>query len=286
MTPLCIYHGFCMDGFTAAWTVLKAFAAADFYPGVYGEDPPDVIGRDVIMVDFSYKRAVLDALAQRANSILILDHHKTAAEDLRGFQVPPAATVWKHTAHNEIAAWFDMSRSGAQLAWDYLHGTSRPLLVDYVGDRDLWKFELPLSREVNAFVSAHEFTFENWDHLDRQLRDHMDVQRVADMGGAIDRKHRKDINDLLKVTKREMMIGGHIVPAANLPGTMASDAGNIMAQGEKFSATYYDGSGGRKFSLRSTDEGLDVSVIAQRYGGGGHRNAAGFEMPIGWEGDP
>ena len=37
--------------------------------------------------------------------------------------------------------------------------------------------------------------------------------------------------------------------------------------------------------LRSTDDGLDVSEIAKQYGGGGHRNAAGFRMDSGWEGE-
>lgn len=51
-----------------------------------------------------------------------------------------------------------------------------------------------------------------------------------------------------------------------------------MAQGELFAACYWDTPTGRVFSLRSTDEGMDVSVIASQYGGGGHRNAAGFRV--------
>ena len=58
-TPLCIYHHNCADGFTAAWVVKKAFGNVDFHPGKYNEPPPDVTGRDVIIVDFSYKYDVL-----------------------------------------------------------------------------------------------------------------------------------------------------------------------------------------------------------------------------------
>jgi uncharacterized protein len=82
-----------------------------------------------------------------------------------------------------------------------------------------------------------------------------------------------------------MQIGGHRVPVANLPAYLASDAGHLLAEGNPFAAIYFDSAEGRKFSLRSTDAGLDVAQIAQSYGGGGHRNAAGFKMPIGWEGD-
>jgi len=78
---ICIYHGNCADGFTAAWAVWRALGdAVEFVPGIYGAAPPDVAGADVIMVDFSYKRPVLDALADRARSVLALDHHKTAEE--------------------------------------------------------------------------------------------------------------------------------------------------------------------------------------------------------------
>lgn len=297
MKPLCIYHGNCADGFTSAWLVHNKFGDQfDFHPGIYGEPPPDVAGRDVVMVDFSYKRPVLHEMAGLASTIVILDHHKTAAEDLAGL-LPPLDGFWdrdamlnwqrENNSPNALHALFDMGRSGAQITWDYFYPRiERPNLVDYVGDRDLWQFKLPLSREVNAFVFAHEYTFKNWDYLHAATRDHMDIQRVADMGGAIEKKHHKDIAELVKVTKRRMIIGGHGVPVANLPYTLTSDAGNLMAKGEPFAACYWDTPNGRVFSLRSTDDGMDVSAVAKSYGGGGHRNASGFQMPIGWEGDP
>ena len=296
MKTLCIYHGKCADGFTAAWAVQRAIGDCDFHPGVYGQEAPDVTGRDVIMVDFSYKRPVLDAMATKARTILILDHHKTAAADLASFPPPlpgqynpDAMSDWQMECNspNAVHALFDMARSGAQITWDYFHPASdRPLLVDYVGDRDLWLFKMPFSREVSAFIFAHEYTFANWDHLDRSLRNHMDVQRVADMGGAIEKKHHKDVAELVGVMRRTMRIGGMDMPVANIPYTLTSDAGHLMAKHDQgVAACYWDTPTGRVFSLRSTDDGPDVSVIAAQYGGGGHKNAAGFQRPIGWEGD-
>lgn len=293
--PLCIYHGNCADGFTAAWVVRKALGQeVEFIAGTYQNAPPPVDGRDVLMVDFSYKRPMLDEMAKVAHSILILDHHKTAQADLIGLIAAPSQfDIWRSAAWGErlsesvrSAAVFDMDRSGAQVTWDFFNpGKPRPMLVDYTGDRDLWRFNLPLSREVNAFVFSYEYRFDYWDHLDRQLRSHMDVQRVAEMGGAIERKHHKDVAELIGLLKRRMTIGGISVPVANLPYTLTSDAGHLMAQGEPFAACYWDTPDGRVFSLRSTDTGADVSEIAKLYGGGGHRNASGFRMPIGWEGD-
>jgi uncharacterized protein len=87
------------------------------------------------------------------------------------------------------------------------------------------------------------------------------------------------------VSKRRMNIGGHNVPVANLPYTLSSDAGHLMGKGEPFAACYMDDPTGRTFSLRSAPDGIDVSEIAKNYGGGGHKHAAGFKVPIGWEGD-
>jgi uncharacterized protein len=281
---LCIYHGNCADGFGAAWAVRHALGsdAVEFHPGVYGQSPPEVAGRDVVLVDFSYKRPVLEAMAAAARSLLILDHHKSAAEDLAGIGIAPEnwATWCDLIDENDrpalrCAAWFDMERSGAGLAWDFFHpGQPRLALINRIEDRDLWRFTFADTRAVQACVFSYPYDFETWDRL--FLTPLPDLQRE---GEAIERKHFKDIKELLRVTQRTMLIGGYAVPAASLPYTLASDAGNVMAQGERFAACYYDTPEARVFSLRSAPDGLDVSAIATSYGGGGHQHAAGFQVP-------
>ncbi len=311
--PICIYHGGCADGFTAAWAVWLHFGdSIDYHPGVYGVDPPDVAGRDVILVDFSYKRDVLGRMLQsgdvnQANTILILDHHKTAQADLYGIARPGEGAfdnrdesynpaLWRggfeQWADWPVRAVFDMERSGAGIAWDYFHaGKRRPDLIDYVEDRDLWRFKLAGSREVNAFIFAHGYSFENWSALSAELQ--RDLGGVRKAGAAIERKHHKDIAELVAELRREMIIGGHWVPVANLPKTLTSDAGHLMCapyaspnlHGEivtpAFAACYWDAPHGRVFSLRSLEGGADVSEIARSYGGGGHKNAAGFQLAHG-----
>ena len=138
--PICIYHGNCADGFTAAWVVYNFFAGeVDLYAGAYQKDPPDVAGRDVIMVDFSYKRPVIEAMSTKANSILILDHHKSAEQDLADIDLPNVGVV------------FDMERSGARIAHDYCFPNDEPpTLLLHIEDRDLWRFKLPGTREIQA----------------------------------------------------------------------------------------------------------------------------------------
>lgn len=258
---LCIYHGNCADGFGAAWVVRKALGDIEFHPGKYQELPPDVTGMDVVMVDFSYKRPVLLEMAAKANSILILDHHKTAVEDLIDL---PANVIAK----------FDMERSGAMLTWDHFfpYQAPPPLLL-HIEDRDLWRFALQNTRQVQANVFSYPYDFHVWDTLMAT-----ETATLAIEGEAIERKHFKDIHELLSVTTREMVIGGYRVPVANLPYTMSSDAGHELAKGKPFAACYWDTPQGRVFSLRSSDDGADVSEIAKNYGGGGHRNASGFTV--------
>jgi hypothetical protein len=295
---ICIYHGNCADGFGAAWAVWRRFGdAVRYVPAFYGQEPPDVACKNVVLVDFSYKLSVLRSMlasgdVDQAETILILDHHKTAAEDLRDIRPPDEGydpetwrRGWESWGTWPVRCQFDMNRSGAVMAWEFFHpGEPVPALLQYVQDRDLWRFNLPRSREVAAWVFSHPYAFPVWDELSALING--SFESVVREGAAIERKHHKDIAEMLLITRREMMIGGHRVPVANLPYTMASDAAGILATGAPFGACYFDRADGkRQFSLRSRDSGLDVSEIAKVYGGGGHRNAAGFEVPIGWDGD-
>jgi oligoribonuclease NrnB/cAMP/cGMP phosphodiesterase (DHH superfamily) len=261
MSKICIYHGNCADGFTAAWVVRKALGDIEFHPGVYQEPPPDVSGKEVILVDFSYKRPVLEQIRDAAKSVTILDHHKTAQADLEGL--------------DGVEQVFDMDRSGARITWDYFFpNCPPPQVLLHVEDRDLWKFNLPDTREIQANIFSYPYAFDVWDRL-------MDTPpaELAIEGRAIERKHFKDIAELLAVVTRQMIIGGYKVPVANLPYIHVSDAAHKLAETAPFAACYWDTPEGRVFGLRSREDGADVSEIAKQYGGGGHKHAAGFKVP-------
>lgn len=298
---ICIYHGNCADGFTAAWVVAQAIPGAELYAATHGDPPPDVTDRDVVIVDFSYRRQVMRDILSTCRSLVLLDHHKTAAIELGPDDF--ALTLMDECSLRPDlirGRWstlptivIDQSMSGAHLAWrHFFRDRPAPALVRYVEDRDLWKFALPDSREVSAFIFAHEYTLEEWDRLHEKTRDLFVPMRSQDAldvvygGAAILKKHDKDIRELLRANTFEATVAGYVVPVANLPYTMASDAAGSMAEGRTFAACYYDSAGHRVFSLRSRPGPLcvDVSDIARLFGGGGHANAAGFRLPIdGWQ---
>jgi len=326
MKPLlCIYHGNCADGFGSA-CVVRRFCAeheieVEFYAGVYQRDPPDVSDRHVLFVDFSYKREVLmKMLAQDPISILVLDHHKTAMEDLIGFKEPlpleQLIDAWKREAHYDIRVLFDMERSGAGLSWDFFFPNhKRPMLINAIEDRDLWRLKLPYTREIQAALFSYPYDFELWEEIIERTSMPLGLNNFIDEGIAIERKHFKDIDELLQIVTRPMKFfvpaGASsesltgvdmVVPVANLPYTMVSDAGHALCERDfkgrprprdtansdinplkyfhPFAVCYYDGSDGRNFSLRSREYGADVGAIAKFYGGGGHAHAAGFRVPF------
>lgn len=265
MKPLVIYHGNCQDGFTAAWAIWKTHPDWEFYPAKHRDAPPDVTGRDVYMVDFSYKRPVIEKILEDACKLTILDHHKTAEADLRslGAMEIPGFTIT-----------FNMEKSGARLAWEYFHPNELiPHIIQYVEDLDLWRFKYPETKAYSAYLFSVPYDFDRWDLINI----HPNIEEIVDMGQAILDKQEKDILEL-SANKFRTDIYGHNVWTVNVPYTLASDMGHLLCKGEPFASTfYYDGTG-FIYSLRSDDNGLDVSEIAKKFGGGGHKHAAGFKM--------
>lgn len=262
---LCIYHRNCTDGLMAAAIVHRAFAGkVAFHAAQYGEDAPDVTGKEVCIADFSYKRPVLLELLNQANRVVILDHHKTAQEDLYNLEHPKAEIV------------FDMNRSGAGITWDYFFpNMPRPKIVDHVEDRDLWRFALEGSKEIHKVLSILPNDVETWvKALD------WDCNETIQKGRAFDEFFSAKVLEL-KDLQFKALIGGFIVPVCNAPHYYASELAGILAEGNPFAAVFSTNGHDEFWSLRSRGDGEDVSKIAQQYGGGGHKNAAGFRCKRG-----
>lgn len=257
---LIIYHGQCSDGHAAAWVARKVFPKAEFIPVSYGESPPDVEGQDVYIFDFSYKRSVAIEMHGKAKSFRIIDHHRTAAKELGDLPF----------------CKFDMSKSGATLAWETFKdriGGEMPWLVSYTEDRDLAKYSLPFSLEINAAVASYPFDFEVWDELEKKYPDVVNSSLVND-GRSILRFQDRLIDSVIeKATPVEL--DGYRVMAANT-SVVHGEVAMKLAMDNPFGVSWYKREGKFIHSLRSRSE-VDVSEIAHSHGGGGHYNAAGFE---------
>jgi oligoribonuclease NrnB/cAMP/cGMP phosphodiesterase (DHH superfamily) len=277
---ICIYHHPCSDGFTAAWAVWKRWPDIEFVPGAYkAGELPDVAGKHVLIVDFSYKGDVMRQLAETAASITVLDHHESAERELKPL-----------LEEGVIDGEFDMTRSGAMMAWQHVWPEGLPdlcedrvpWLVRYVQDRDLWQWEIDHSREISAYIQTKSLTFSEWDKLADELEDCDCFDLAKSIGEVLVAREESEVKGAIKATKRRAQIAGYDVPVANLPYQMASLGGNFMCKGEPFSASYFLSADGTiSFSLRSDKddpEAVNVSLIAGMFGGGGHKNASGFRM--------
>jgi oligoribonuclease NrnB/cAMP/cGMP phosphodiesterase (DHH superfamily) len=305
MKPLVIYHANCWDGFCAAWIARKALGDIEAFPGFYGASPPDVTGRDVFLLDFSYKRTVMRQLLGSAHFVTVLDHHKTAEAELGGIidefiQRPDliATDLVANPKGCELPrVHFDMSKSGGRLAWEHFaylggwQGMKAPWLVDYTEDRDLWRHALPDTHEINAALRSYPLDFDLWDEFSNAVGQREMFKRE---GAAIRRAEKAIVDTHVKNARLEsfsLVVGGPSaademrVPIVNATVLFSEIAGEL-AKGHPFAACYFDRQDGkRQWSLRSTDEGVDVSAIAKAHGGGGHAHAAGFEQDIHCSGD-
>lgn len=255
-----LYHAQCSDGFGAAWAAWLKFGDRAIYtPVQHGAPPPEVpTGHAVFLLDFSYSRETTVALRERVRELHVLDHHHTAAKELEGLDY----------------AVFDNEKSGAVLAWERFHpGEAVPDLLRYVMDKDLWRFELPRSREVAAGLSAHPFDFEVWSEL-----------KIADLAeeGATVLRYQKVVIDVICRQARDIELAGYRVPVVNATMLGSEVGAELLARhpDAPFVVIYFDRADGkRQWSLRSR-ENFDVSAVARRFQNGGHRQAAGFETVI------
>lgn len=265
--PIVIYHANCLDGFGAAFAAWLHFTErnidADYYAAKHGNEPPVCNGQDVYIVDFSYKRPVLKEICAVARSVTILDHHISAQDDLEGLE----------NEHGNLDVVFDMDKSGAVLSWEYFHQEPAPRLLLHIQDRDLWRFNLEGTDAINIALMSYPFSFEYW----QELMNSADKVDALLLEGQTINRFRRQLIDQYKNRAVIGSIAGFKVPVVNAPHAIISELVGELSEDYPFAAGYQDHGNKRSWSLRSRkDGGEDVARIAELFGGGGHRNAAGF----------
>lgn len=278
-------HKGCPDGQTAMWALWKAFGdqETEYIPAAHGD--PLVFKRsvevaDVIFVDFSWAKEAILALGQAARSVAVLDHHESAAMDLAGLfewgaETPPL--TYSRNRGN-ISVTMDMDRSGAAIAWDWMHVTrQRPRLVEYVQDRDLWRFNLPYSREISQWLRSFPYEMMAWDHAATILEDDGGFAGACVTGGQLLKFQNQQVH-IMAEHANWRWIAGYPVPVANASAFFSEVAEKLLERypTAKMTAYHWDRRDNvRQWGLRSRP-GFDVSVVAKAYGGGGHAQAAGW----------
>ncbi len=279
-TPLIFFHKNCPDGTTAAWAAIHSGVGAELHPLQHGDKTPiPKKKRPVYFLDYCPKtlkelEAIEDAI--RPYKLIVIDHHNTAQK-----------VLVDRTPHLTV---FNEDHSGARLAWDYFNTSqSRPAIIDYVEDRDLWAWKMPQSREVNAWISTFPLNKpEMWYKLAERIE--KDLQGVVKEGAVI-----------LRYQQTECALAMENALSYNIPTptgfmkvrgvnigvrSIVSDVAGELAKDAPFGMCWWvDGRGLCTLSLRVRDEGPHVGKISQWFkeeydtciSGGGHPKAAGSE---------
>lgn len=255
-----LYHSNCYDGFGAAYAAWKHFGnEAKYIPVSYGEPLPEMDeGSEIYIVDFSYPKNILLSLAF-VSKVVVLDHHKTAEENLRDLGVS-----------ENLYVVFDMHKSGAVLTWEFFHPNKEsPKLLLHIQDRDLWKFQIEGSREIHSALVSLPFDFQLWDGLS--------VEKLIEEGKTCQRFEASVVDKIVK-SSWVGEIDSHKVPMVNTAAHW-SEVGHALLEKYpecKFAACFTVFKEQVMWSLRSRVD-FDVSAVAKKFGGGGHEQAAGFK---------
>ncbi len=272
MKTMVLYHNECYDGFGAAWVAKEALttrgvASPEMIAVTHQVPPPDVTGARVYMVDFCYPRKVMEAMSDTAHQITVIDHHETALNDMVLFK------------RDNVELVFNMACSGAGLTWDYFwshgkHTAPRPWLINYIEDRDLWKFALPDSKAISAYIMSQPYSYEGFDEMvgkgsNGGLRDIVVIGEA--LLGKVDQyvdAMRRNVTYVDVLDRRVPIINAPYINISDLLHAMLDESGMSIGWSQRKD-------GGYGYSVRSTDD-INAGAFCKRFGGGGHAKAAGF----------
>ena len=263
-----VYHDNCMDGFGAAWSAWKKYGDnASYIPAKYSDTPiSDISGKELYIVDFSYPKDVLIEMEKKTKRLVVLDHHITAHEAI--------ISVKEHV--------YGEDKSGAYLAWEFFHpNTKVPRLIEYISDSDTWTNKMPQWEEVNSYIyreNKEKFSFDSFENSYKELETEEGYKKAIEIGSVLRESHMARVEKY--ADKAELVsFEGYQIYTTSSPSEVRGELGHILAEKTgTFSLIFWYEKGIWKCSLRSVKD-FDVTVIAKKYKGGGHKNAAAFTVP-------
>lgn len=235
--------------------------------------PLDTIekGEDVYIVDYSIDTLMMERLLQITSNVCWIDHHKTSIEKYANF-----ATTISGLRYDGL--------SGAMLTYLYLEldilypeeiekvdFTNIPMAIRLVNDWDIGKFEFGLS--TTYFKTATDSLFLHpqsvkWPDVnynyDKLIKDGKSMVKFRDQWA--EQYMKKGFITLFE---------GHKCFAVNLGSINSEYFKSVVSMDiDIFIAFVFDG---KQWTVSLySNSSVDVSEIAKKYGGGGHKGAAGF----------
>lgn len=269
-----LYHGNCPDGFGGAYAAWKKFGDSAEYHSLSRTSPrPETLNdAEVYFIDFCYPQEVMDEYVAQAGRSVMLDHHKGVEDVIRS--MPEYV--------------YDADKSGASIAWEYFHsGEPMPKLLQYVEDDDLFRFALPDTKAVIGYLAVQPHTFELWDAIAH------DLEHPEHAPKFLEKLHtyREYFDLLVEYTAsraKPVLFEGHevyLVTVTPLKPFVSAVGNALRTKHPPFALLAHAFPGGMRVSMRG-DGSVDLTKIAQKYGGNGHPSSAAFSLnwgePLPW----
>jgi oligoribonuclease NrnB/cAMP/cGMP phosphodiesterase (DHH superfamily) len=294
---LVAYHDNCIDGFTSYWVAQKALKQRGCipygYPMRYGQDEEVKLAETLksevyshlYVLDFSLRPKVLEDLRSwhPLMAITVIDHHKTAFEMYDLDMNKPGGYRWDIIVSGSARVLLNNDRSGAGMTWHHFFpGQYSPYLISFVEDYDLWTFEYGNeTKYINQTLNTIEKTIDNWDEMYEELATEDGRHLALKCGARLYSDHMQEVR-VIASRGRDCRIGDTLGRCVMCPPEYINEVGAILsATHQTFGACFRRREDGSEvWSLRSVGDTYDVSTLAKKYGGGGHKNSAGFEVMV------
>jgi len=260
-----LYHGNCPDGFGGAYAAWKKFGDSAEYVALHRDTPmpTGLAGNDLIFVDFCYEKSVMDKLLQEANSLVVLDHHEGVEDVIRAM---PTYV-------------YDANRSGASIAWNYFHpDTPLPYFLKIVEQVDLYRKITDDDRALMRYAYAQPKTFGVWDDLTNRIEDLSERALMVERGRAY-AEYFNLLTEELAQHGTLVSFEGYTCYLVEAPKMFTTDVGKKLANDEHpLTLIVHARADSVRVSMRGNGK-IDLTKIAQKYGGNGHPDAAAFSIP-------
>lgn len=290
---LVFYHRADNDGVASAAMIYHRFKTEGIYrvTEYIGVDYTDdftgienmVKGEDIIIVDFCFEPAnLMIKVLENCKTFTWIDHHESSLRFLNVHENEVKKLLFKDY-NNCITV--DKEHSASYWTWNIYHGDKYiPFWVEYLDKYDTWKHDnnpdiLALNLAIQIDTEL-QYDHKIYDHLINLTADEIYVRRLIEKG----KEYQKFIDDANKTRilnyAYTMDFEGLKFLALNAPskGSLQFKDHPLYKSVDGYLVYNYMPTGVWKFSMYSNNADIDFSAIAQKYGGGGHRGACGFQL--------
>lgn len=267
----CFYHSSDLDGHCSGAIVQHFHPHCETIGINYGEDFPWYTisqGETVFMVDFALQPfSGMERLNTLADLIWI-DHHKTAIEEaeLRGFGCKGIRRI---------------GIGACALTWEYMTKVPAPYAVGLLAEYDVWDHSNPNTLPFQYGLRFEEDTRPDQTALWEKLFDGKSfVVEIVDRGRLLLEYERRQNAKFCAAYSFETTLATYRAIAIN-KGFTNSKVFDSVWDPEKYDmmVTFCRLPKAQQWavSMYTDKKEVDVGAIASHFGGGGHKNAAGFQ---------